>query len=98
MKNPAKDLVLYFGKLYSEKIGERYPPTWGRDTKMFKNLLIEYSQEKLEDLLDMYFCQKRAIYSVPMFKSELGNLIQFLQDYIASESKPIQDNESWRFE
>lgn len=98
MSIPAKELVLYFGRLYSEKIGERYPPSWGRDMRIFKDLLKDFSQEKLKDVLDLYFVRPRKIYSIPFFKNELGDLLQFLQHYLDNEPKTIEDNESWRFE
>jgi len=90
-----KELVLYFGKHYAEKRGEKYPPTWGRDLKIFKNLLDQFSDARLKDLLDLYFEQPRRIYSIPFFKVDIANLMQMEPP---KRIDIIEDNESWRFE
>lgn len=93
-----KILVKRFGSFYREKIGESYPPTWGRDLKMFGDLLNFYELEKLEELLEIYFETESRIYSIPFFKAQLANV---LQEWVRrKENKPtaMNDNESWRFE
>lgn len=76
--NPTKQLLNKFSNLYKEKVGEKYPPSWGRDLKIFKDLLEDYRLNKLEKALDFYFNEEKKIYSIPFFKSELGNLLQKL--------------------
>jgi hypothetical protein len=92
----AKTLVLEFGKRYHNKVGESYPPTWGRDIKLFSELLKTYEASRLLDLLDLYFLGFQRIYSIPFFKSALSDLIQLEKRDV--KPKPIDDNESWRFD
>lgn len=98
MKSDQQQLVRCFGKFYREKIGEVYPPSWGRDMKMFGDLLKSYELGKLEELLEIYFETESKIYSIPFFKVQLANV---LQEWVRrKENKPtaMNDNESWRFE
>lgn len=97
MTSDEKHLVQYFGKFYREKIGEVYPPTWGRDMKMFGELLKSYSVEKLEELLAIYFEIDRRIYSIPFFKVDLANVLQEWVRRRDNKPKAMEDNESWRF-
>ena len=97
MKGEAKGLVAHFGSLYREKIGESYPPSWGRDLKIFNDMLKSYSREKLEKFLDIYFNAERKIYAIPFFKVALGELIQIEKKEEKNKPLPMQDNESWRF-
>lgn len=94
----SKRLIKKFSDLYREKVGELYPPTWGRDLKLFKSLLEQYSEERLERLLDIYFQRNRKIYSIPFFKVALSELIQIEknEDRLTPTAK-ISDNENWRF-
>lgn len=94
---PAKDLVTYFGKLYREKLGEQYPPTWGRDMKMFGEWLEVYSEDVIKELLDIYFEKYERIYSIPFFKVRLGELVQERAHRELNKPKLMEDNESWRF-
>lgn len=94
----AQDLVNYFGKLYREKLGEFYPPTWSRDMKMFREWLVIFPEEKLKQLMDLYFEKTERIYSIPFFKVRLSELVQELGQRELNKPKPIEDNESWRFE
>lgn len=91
----AKYLLQVFSKHYREKIGETYPPTWGRDQKIFNDLLKTYDVDRLESLLDRYFERQQNIYSIPFFKAALGDLIQI--DKRDAKPRSIEDNESWRF-
>jgi hypothetical protein len=91
----AKELVLYFGRHYAEKRGEKYPPTWGRDLKIFKELQKSFSDARITDLIDLYFEKAKRIYSIPFFKTELPELMQL---EIPIRQQSVEDNESWRFE
>jgi hypothetical protein len=95
---PPQELVQYFGKLYREKVGEIYPPTWSRDLKMFREWLEIFPQERIERLLDIYFEQNERLYSIPFFKVRLAELVQRLAQEEMNKPQPMEDNESWRFE
>lgn len=97
IENQTGPLIQYFGKLYKEKVGEFYPPTWGRDSKMFKDMLVLYPKESLEEMLDMYFETEARIYSIPFFKVALSYIVQAWVKRKNNKPRAIDDNESWRF-
>lgn len=98
MTTASQNLIKHFGVLYREKIGEEYPRSWGRDGKIFSEMLKCYSEERIAEFLNRYFGVERKLYSIPFFKTALSDLIQ--QE--AKENPPlpdlIPDNENWRFE
>ena len=95
----TKTLVQEFGRLYREKVGDRYPPTWGRDMKIFKSLLEFYSEDDIKEFLALYFTKKSKIYSVPFFKVDIANLAQEVKaDRAKNTFTPMVQDESWRFE
>lgn len=98
IENQTGPLIQYFGKLYKEKVGEFYPPTWGRDMKIFKELLVFYDENTLKELLDLYFERPKRIYSIPFFKVDVSNLMQELLQRRETQPKQMEDNESWRFD
>ncbi len=90
----AKELIKEFGRGYQEKVGELYPPSWGRDLKIFSGLLSLYPLPRLQKLLQLYFnSSPRRVYSIPFFKVELADLIQ---EEKKERTSFITDNESWR--
>jgi len=97
MTPDIKELVKYFGNHYRSQVGEAYPPTWGRDMKIFKELLVFYNENTLKELLDLYFERPKRIYSIPFFKVDVSNLMQELLQRRETQPKQIEDNESWRF-
>lgn len=98
MKKDAEKLLSHFGHHYRESVGEIYPPSWGRDVKMFTGLLNAYSYEQLENLLTRYFGVKRKIYSIPFFKVALSELLQEEKRLNPPLPDKMEDNENWRFE
>ena len=98
MGTDAKWLLRKFGLHYKARIGEIYPPAWGRDMKIFTDLLNLYSVEKLESLLELYFEQEHRIYSIPFFKVALGELLQIQKEEQENRPKVMPKNEDWRFE
>lgn len=93
-----KELVLYFGRHYADKTGERYLPTWGRDLKLCKEWLHVFPEERIQDLINLYFEKQERIYSLPFFKVRINDLLQELKHQELTKSKSIEDNESWRFD
>jgi hypothetical protein len=97
-KTPEGELLKHFSSLYRDKIGEQYPPSWGRDLKMFKNLLGLYPKGRLERLLSLYFEEKRDIYSIPYFKLAVADLVQKENKVKAHTPHWIENSENWRYE
>lgn len=73
---PAMTLLKQFSRLYRENVGVEYVPSWGRDLKMFGDLLGTLPVEKLGELIDRYFATERKTYSIPYFKCDINNLMQ----------------------
>ncbi len=97
-KESPKRLLQHFSKLYWEKVGEKYPPTWGRDIKLFNGMLELFDEDRLIKMLDLYFSMVRKIYSIPFFKVDLANLIQVVNKGIKEAPKKMEVSEQWRFE
>lgn len=95
MSDLAKKMVLEFGRLFQEKLGERYPPTWGRDMRMMGEWAESYGEERVKRMLKAYFDTPRKIYSIPFFKVALAELMQKERKEEKKEVMPETDN--WRF-
>lgn len=71
-----KELIKIFCNEYLNRTGLKYTPSWGRDSKIFKNLLNDYSVEVIEDVIIGYFKGVEKIYSVPFFKVKFNDILQ----------------------
>lgn len=75
-KAPATEILQLFSRRYREEVGVEYVPTWGRDLKMFGELLGLFSVDKLGELIERYFTTPRKTYSIPFFKCAINDLQQ----------------------
>ncbi len=102
-KSPSKDadskiLLKEFSRLYRENVGDIYPPSWGRDLKLFKHLCELYGVDRLKELLEMYFQEKRDMYSIPYFKLSVAELLQKQNKAKSHAPHWVQNSENWRYE
>jgi len=72
----AADLTRFFAYKFRSYVGEGYTPTWGRDIKIFGELVSTYGPGRVRELVELYFKTPRKLYSVPFFKTEINNLLQ----------------------
>ncbi|MDI6788876.1 MAG: hypothetical protein QME51_10935 [Planctomycetota bacterium] len=78
----APDLIGYFGKRFKAVTEYTYPANFGKDGKIFKDLLPLYEPLLILDLIDLFFemAQKdeswvRDKLSIGVFKTQLPNLL-----------------------
>lgn len=95
--SPSKEVYEHFRSLFRLETGYLYPPVWGRDMKIIKSLLNEYTKLQLVQFLELYFEGKEKIYSIPFFKVRLPDLMQLKVQSTKFVPKPMEDHESWRF-
>lgn len=73
--NTTKDLVIYWAKAYQNKTGENYIPTWGRDAKIFSDLLKHIDCDRIQGCIDVFFSKERKASSIPWFKATINDLL-----------------------
>ena len=69
----------YFCSKWEDKNGKRYAPNYGKDKKIFKDLLKEHSDTDICKCIDRFFTQKddfakQVGYTVGVFKSQFNRL------------------------
>lgn len=90
----ARDLIQAFTKLYNDQVSERYAPSFGRDGKIFKNLLDVFTGVELLGCLHIYFIKPQRVYSVPFFKTQVNELYE---EYKATKKEKLVNKEASRF-
>jgi len=90
----AGDLLRQFSRRFRAHTGHDYPPTWGRDIKIFKKLLVSDPKgHNLTSAIGLYFDNYPGPYSPVYFAAEYSTILQNIPS-----SARADDNESWRFE
>lgn len=82
-------------KLFRENVGEPYSPVWGRDQKLFDNLLKNHEEGTISKLMDKYFQRELKIWALPRFTCAVNDLIQ--EEAKEKPKKQLENPEAWRF-
>lgn len=75
MTSRSKEILNYFSDRYAETLRTPYLVTWGRDQKLIREF-VDLVGDKIFGLIDLYFTRKQNLYSLPLMKLNLNELIQ----------------------
>jgi len=74
----SKEIVSHFAKAYSEKMGESYIVSWGRDVKIFSELQKSLPITEIKALIDHYFTMPEKRFSPVFFRNMINDLRQLV--------------------
>ena len=86
---PTQELLQYFGLKYEKAFKATYPANFGKDGKIFKDLLNAYDTKFIKDCIDVAFdwaqeedCWFKDKLDIGIFKSQLSKIIiKMRRDY-----------------
>ena len=78
-RKKTNKVFAYFCEGWQRKNGKKYSPNYGKDKKIFKDLLQEHSEEEIQTCVDKFFTlkddfAKQGGYTVGVFKSQFNRL------------------------
>jgi len=84
-KSEVKDILIFFGENFQQKYGSKYFCSFGKDTKLVKELLKSFSVEEIKKRIHRFFLRRDNFvetsgYTIGIFYTRFNSLAreQFL--------------------